>query len=244
MKESFRSRGVRVRKGGPERGLAPLQSKRYYDIEPKILRALVEGQSIDRRLSCFEYSLDASDSIDSLNFHVALDALDDSMYIDQTGDVLALIHDIPRMFDSSFQNYTIGYRLKDGRVSGKTFYFYPTIRRGDGFGIHGVTKKENISDYFLRFTQYCGIWKPEPYKEIKSYWDMIWKFKGIAISPLHSGEIEYKIYGRTDQDTIYDFIEKRTSVDVLSYKQYGQVVLTAQRFTKGAVTGYNLYYLK
>jgi len=244
MKERFRSRGVRVRKPDPVGGVVPPQGKSYYDIEPEILHTLGEGQSIDGRLTCFEYSLDASDRIESLNFHVALDALDDSIYMDQPAAVLTHIHDIPRVFDSSFRNYTIGYRLKDGCVSGKTFYFYPTIQKANRFGIRGVTEKAYIAEYFSRFAQYCGIQESKPYGEVKEYWDMIWKFKGISISPLQNGEIEYKIYGRTDQVAIYDFIEKMTSVDVSSYKKYGQVVLAAQRLTKGAVTGYNLYYLK
>lgn len=240
MNRHFRSRGIQIKKAFQSPGEASLGMKCYYDADPKLLSALYGICSIDQRLSCFEYSLDTYGNIDSYNFHVDLTAPSDGLFADQTLRMRNTLLEIPQIFDCSFRNYTIGYRIKEGRYMGKTFYFYPTVWQHERFGIQGVVDPARIEKYWSRFIKWCSLSEAD---ELRRFWSMIRKFKGISVSETPNRELEYKIYARTEQAPLYHLVEQTTCADLSFGRKYGPCVLTAQRIAGGKVTGYNLYYL-
>ena len=240
MGKHFRSRGIQVKKTLQSPDQASIGMKCYYDADSNTLSALRATCHIDSRLSCFEYSLNRSGNIDSYNFHVDLTVPSDGLFADQTLCVQNQLLEIPKIFDSSFRNYTIGYRIKDGKYIGKIFYFYPTVWKHGRFGIKGVTDPTLIEEYRSRFIKWSNLSQAD---ELTDFWSMIQKFKGISVSVTLYGELEYKIYARIEQNSLYHFVEQTSSTDLSFCKKYGECVLSAQRITNGIVTGYNFYYL-
>ena len=242
MANIFRSRGIRIKKNILANKLS-INMKRYYNIDKNILEEFCKKNIVDKCLSCFEYSINDLGKIDSFNFHVDLNMLDDNIYIDQPIEIKNIIFNIKKIFDDSFRNYTIGYRLENNKFIGKTFYFYPTIWKKDHYGIQGVTNLKYIEEYYLRFIKYFDFKKGESMNELRDFWFMIKKFKGISISLNTNNQIEYKIYARFDRESIYNFIKTKTSVDLSFSNKYEPLILVAQRIVGNKITGYNLYYI-
>lgn len=243
MLNVFRSRGVRIKKNTLDNYEPSVSMKCYYDINKNIVREFYKKYTVDKSLSCFEYSINDLGRIDSFNFHVNLNMLNDNIYMDQSIEIKNIIFDIKKIFDDSFRNYTIGYRLKNNKFLGKTFYFYLTIWKEDHYGIKGITNSKYIKEYYSRFIKYFNFSRKESISELRTFWFMIKKFKGFSVSLNSNSQLEYKIYARFEQELIYNFIEKMTSVNLSFCKEYEPLVLVAQRIVGNKITGYNLYYL-
>ena len=246
MNNGFRSRGIRLIKDLPNTSATQIAtSKIYYDADRLLLRQPELQQYIDNDiLSYFEHSIDEYGNIDTFNFHLNFNNICDSLYYGLSPRILKLIKSMPVIFDATFLNYTIGYRLVDDQVIGRTFYFYPTIPKENRIGIKGITDKEVIIQYINNFIEYLGIDNAEAKSEIQSFSHLIYKFKGIGISVFNNCKIGYKIYGKVYSYDIYEYVSYKVSLGVKQYNEYGEVALVAQRIDNELVSGYNLYYLK
>ncbi len=246
MNNGFRSRGVRLIKDLPNTSETQIAvSKIYYDADFLLLRQPELQQYIDNDvLSYFEHSIDEYGNIDTFNFHLNFNNMCDSLYDGIPSGVLKLIESIPVIFDKTFLNYTIGYRLMDNQVIGRNFYFYPTIPKKNRIGIKGITDKEVIIQYINNFIEYLGVDNAEAKSEIQNFSHLIYKFKGIGISVFNNCKIGYKIYGKIYSHDIYEYVSDKVSLGGEKYNKYGEVVLAAQRIDNELVSGYNLYYLK
>lgn len=228
LEQIFRSRGIKVRIGdyGSER------TKIYYEPIPGILSLNTEVRLLSERFDCLEYAVGEGE-VDAINFHTNCENIDD--IADSFN--CKLTKDIGKIFDFSYKAYTIGYRVKGGI----SIYYYPTICKGNQYGICGITDPKIIKNQIARFLAYisandecrCWILNQIPY---------ITKFKGICITN-HEDSYSYKLYYRLTTEGIRKIFQ--TKCDVESYcSKYGEVVLVSVSVLSGQAEAFNLYFLR
>lgn len=246
LENGFRSRGISVRKT-PASDHLIIGEKIYYEAETELLTKIHHLPDIFRTdaLSFFEYSADKNGNIDSLNFHVDLNSKKSLSYSGISDMAEHQIMMIPSVFDETFLNYTTGLRIRNGLITGYSFYFYPTIYRQkeQRYGIKGSTDFEKNHQMIEDWLSAIPVNSPELRGEIQYYMDMVDKFKGVCISCFQNN-IEYKIYGRVNTDRFYNYMYQKMKFDGRDYAGYGSIVLTSLRFTGKQITGCNFYYLK
>ena len=239
MRGIFRSRGIRLNKNSD---VMSASSKIYYDADFTLLKQPELKRYIDDDiLSYFEYSVDEKGNIDTFNFHLNFDNVCSSLYEDLPAEVLNIMDYMPDIFDKTFLNYTIGYRLNNNSIIDKTFYFYPTIQKENRIGLKGITDKDVIKKYIDNLIKYLGI-NVEAKVEIQDYACLMYKFKGIGISVFRNNKIDYKIYGKIYSNDVYEYLSDKILYVSEQSDKYGEVILTSQRISSKSVTGYNLYY--
>lgn len=245
LEKLFRSRGVRfIKKSFAGYGKSFAKVKIYYEPDFSILKCHRLSEMMNKGiLEYFEYSENESGNIDTFNFHNNLNIQSDEIYQDLSVEQLQILKKVPYFFDQTFLNYTIGYKVDEEKIIGKNYYFYPTIKKENGYGIKGITERTIIEKYIGRFAYEIGINDMESEDEIKAFSGMIYKFKGISIAFTINKLVEYKIYGRILSCDIYKFLSDKVEIDSDSLEKFGDVVLVAQRIRNKCVVGYNLYYL-
>lgn len=232
IKKMFRSRGFRYEN---ETGL--LKMKIYYDADSSVIEGNELLGTIDKKMQLFEYSVDEYGNVETVNFHNDFT----NIINDGFGENMEEIHNrIIEIFDDSFRDYTIGYRIKENEVIGKSVYYYPTAWKGTRYGIKGITDKAKMSIQLNRFIDTIDV-NTEDKIEILQFTSLFYKFKGCGITFSHNGNKEYKLYGRILSKDINDFFQNKVNLSACNI--YGDVVLTAIRIRNGVVSGYNLYYL-
>lgn len=245
MSKEFRSRSIRLMKDPVVAASANFSnSKIYYDAESSLLTNSELKQYVNKGiLDYFEYSEDEYGKIDAFNFHNNLEVICDDLYQNLLENQLKLIKEIPNIFDKSFLNYTIGYRVVNEKILGRNYYFYPTIKKEKGFGIKGITDSMIIKEYINKFISNLGFRNAETGLEIRSFASLMYKFKGISIAFSENNPVEYKVYGRISTHDIYEYLRDKILFDFNLCEKYGDVVLVAQRINNDHVVGYNIYYL-
>jgi hypothetical protein len=247
----FRSRGIRLSINRQTREWE-IREKIYYDAdayekskENNGMLKLLENKIIKR----FEYSIREGDKVDTINFHVDLTKEISQLYFGLDKNILQLIENIPKVFNSTFLNYTIGYMFDNYVINQKTFYFYPTIWKGDRYGIKGIEDRDEIKcclERFIRFIK-CGSFD----NTIVNYYARnIEKLKGISISADKKDRMTIKLYARIRRHSvlsIMDMLTKENNVIRFNYdeirNEYGDPHLVALRIHNTSVSGINLYYL-
>lgn len=228
LKQKFRSRGIKIRIGdyGSER------IKIYYEPVPELLSLNSEVRLLAKRFDCLEYAV-CEGEVDAINFHTNCANIDDIVNSFDCG----MIKDIGTIFDTSYKAYTIGYRIKGGI----SIYYYPTICKGNRYGICGITDPKTFKNQITRFLAYisandeCRCW-------ILNQVSYITKFKGICITNSENG-YSYKLYYRLTLEGIRKIF--KTKCDVESYcSKYGEVVLVSVSILSGQVEAFNLYFLR
>lgn len=242
MKKLFRSRGIRINR--KKDNSIDTKMKIYYDadlykVENKILDNFVTKGII--RL--FEYSiLEPENKIDTYNYHVDLcHKQNELLYEGIDSSRKMVLEIIPELFDSTFKNYTIGYRVNNKKITDTCYYFYPTEYRDNRYRIKGITNKSVILQESERFADYVST-DIFAKKEIIKYSSIMEKLKGVSVH-LSNNKISYKLYGRIDSELLHEYIWNMIGYD-LSKLNYGEVVLSAQRIEDGKITGYNVYFLQ
>lgn len=243
MTPVFRSRGIRIIKD--KENCFTEQMKIYYEPENE----LKENRIIQRWLSTgilslFEYSMVEENVIDTYNFHVNLM---DEVYREMYDEMLAegekkLLGMIPVLFDESFRNYTVGYRIAGQEIAGQSYYFYPTVLGETRYKIRGIVDDERIYQEIQRFSEYVSKGRLECENEIKAFGRLMHKLKGISIH-IAENNVGYKLYGRIRYELLKKYLMEIMGYELERNKHYGDVVLAAQRIQRGRVTGYNIYYL-
>lgn len=245
MQKEFRSRGIRLMKNIDYINNTIPNSKTYYNVDISLLDNPELQNHVNKGiLKYFEYSLLESGEIDNFNFHTDTSNIPDVIYKNLSEAQLKHLKKIPLVFDENFLNYTVGYRVRDEKIVIYNYYFYPTIKKGNRMGIKGVTDRDKTQKYTDNFIEFLNITDPEAMDEIKTFFSLTYKFKGLVLTFNENDLIEYKIYVRIETEKIYKFLEDKILVDTNLYKKYGDVVLVGQRIRNNQVAGYNLYYLK
>lgn len=239
QKRGFRSRGICLLR---QDGDAPHRQKCYYDAGDSLYPAYLQQYIADGLLHPFEYSLNQFGVLDSINFHVETERDLSPLYEGISEEPRRIIGAIPRIFSQNFRLYTIGYRMLGEDIIGKTFYFYPTIRKENRVGIKGIEDSGLIGNFCDRFLQFLQM-PSESWEEIEHYVKLVAKFKGVSLTVLRNGAVDYKFYGRIPSSKIYQYLQNYLYSDITQYQRFGDVILTAVRFNERAVMGYNLYYL-
>lgn len=241
MGKIFKSRGIRLLKNG---NTISKQTKIYYEAEMfnfdnPFVRELINNGIID----CFEYSCLDDGEIDAYNYHVNLQTDYSQLYKPLSSYQVEIINSIPRVFDDSFNNYTIGYRFKGQEIIGNSYYFYPTVIRDERYRIKGVTDRETIISEVKNFAQKVSVNKND-FDEIIRYGSIITKLKGVSVH-IQNNRVGYKLYARIRLEDLKVFIKKYIKIELDEYFDlYGEIVLVAQRIEDGNVQGYNIYFLK
>ena len=243
MTPIFRSRGIRIIKD--KENCFTEQMKIYYEPENE----LKENRIIQRWLSAgilslFEYSMVEENVIDTYNFHVNLM---DGVYREIYDGMLTerekkLLDMIPVLFDESFRNYTVGYRIAGQEIAGQSYYFYPTVLGETRYKIRGIVDDERIYQEIQRFSEYVPKGRLECENEIKAFGRLMYKLKGISIH-IAENNVGYKLYGRIRYELLKKYLMEIMGYKLERNKHYGDVVLVAQRIQRERVTGYNIYYL-
>ena len=182
MTPVFRSRGIRIIKDKED--CFTEQMKMYYEPENE----LKENSKIQRWLrtgilSLFEYSIVEENVIDTYNFHVNLM---DEVYREIYDGMLTerekkLLDMIPVLFDQSFRNYTVGYKMVGQEIAGQSYYFYPTVLGKTRYTIRGIVDAERIHQEIQRFSAYVSKGHMGCENEIKTFGRLMYKLKGISI---------------------------------------------------------------
>ena len=250
MNKIFRSRGFRL-------NFVPnfeIEEKIYFSTDSKLIELLNVDIPQDI-LTLFEYSVKTGsedDTIDSLNFHVDLTRDTSKIYLDVPNNVLNILNSVPDIFDETFLNYTLGYRIKNSVNVGRTFYFYPTVWKGNRYGIKGVVDKQEIEKFLKRFLNYFQIKDNISLILIEKFFNLIYKFKGFSITVDNFNVRNLKIYARLNEENYFDlftFMRNLGLIDdeqiLISMKEkYGCSVLVALRLISNSVSGLNLYFLQ
>ena len=198
-------------------------------------------------LTTFEYSMQTSDGseiLDSINFHV--DLLKDiaPLYRNVPESSLKILRDLPKIFDENF--------IKNSKIIGRSFYFYSTAWKGTRFGMNGVTEKNRLEDYLMRFADYFKVTEPTSKIILEKYFSAIRKLKGVSVSVCGDGCDDLKIYARIDSVALDELFLLLKNLSLIADEKFhreletkfGAAVLTALRIKNGDVTGINLYFLK
>ncbi|MGL5712730.1 MAG: hypothetical protein ACRCXT_10385 [Paraclostridium sp.] len=245
MKKEFRSRGIRLMKNIDYNIPSNIpNSKIYYNSNSVKLDNIMLQNYVNKGvLEYFEYSELENGEIDTFNFHNNLENICSDLYRDLSENELRIINEIPFVFDKTFRNYTIGYRLRNKEIVSSNFYFYPTIWKETRFGIKGIVDKNKIKEHMNSFVNKLDIQDIDTKLEITEFFSKMIKFKGISISFSSNREIEYKIYARINTNEIQEFFEDKVAINIDKYKQYGEVALISQRIKNNQILGYNIYYV-
>ena len=245
MKKEFRSRGIRLMKNIDYNIPSNIpNSKIYYNSNSVKLDNIMLQNYVNKGvLEYFEYSELENGEIDTFNFHNNLENICSDLYKDLSENELRIINEIPLVFDKTFRNYTIGYRLRNKEIVSSNFYFYPTIWKETRFGIKGIVDKNKIKEHMNSFVNKLNIQDIDTKLEITEFFSKMIKFKGISISFSSNREIEYKIYARINTNEIQKFFEDKVAINIDKYKQYGEVALISQRIKNNQILGYNIYYV-
>ena len=241
MEETFRSRGIRLTRINNQ---ISQQMKIYYEptnisVECDSIRMWSEKGLI----SLFEYST-VQNHIDTYNYHLNLiDNHYDEIYTGLDKNTLAVLKEIPAIFDDSFQNYTVGYRINNNQIYDSSYYYYPTIWKENRYGIKGIVDKKIINQEVQQFAKYVAKEHYEVQQEIIRFGQIMTKLKGVSVH--YTGTISgFKLYGRCSTEILNSFLLYTMGTRITEFQQYGDVILVAQRIQNGMVSGYNLYYKK
>lgn len=243
MTPVVRSRGIRIIKDNEN--CFTEQMKIYYESENDLKEnRKIQGWLRTGILSLFEYSMVGENVIDTYNFHVNLM---DEVYREIYDGMLSkkekkLLDMIPVLFDESFRNYTVGYRIAGEEIAGQSYYFYPTVLGKTRYKIRGIVDTKRIQQEIQRFSVYVSKGYLECENEIKIFGELMYKLKGISIH-IAENNIGYKLYGRVSYELLKKYLLEIMGYELERNKHYGDVVLVAQRIQQGRVTGYNIYYL-
>lgn len=244
MKKEFRSRGIRLLKNVDYVNHNIPNSKVYYNADIALLdNPRLQYYVNKNMLKYFEYSVLETGEIDNFNFHTDVTNIPNDIYINLSETQLEHIKKIPLVFDKNFLNYTVGYRVRDEKIVIYNYYFYPTIKKGSRIGLKGVTDRDKMQKYMDNFINFLNITDSDVKDEIKAFFSLTYKFKGLILTFNENNLVEYKIYGRIETEKIYKFLENKIIVDTNIYRKYGEVTLVGQRIRNNQVVGYNLYYL-
>lgn len=201
-------------------------SKTYYNADMSLLNnPKLQSYVNEGILKYFEYSVLETGEIDNFNFHTDTSDIPDSIYKNLSELLLNHLKKIPFVFDENFLNYTVGYRVRDEKIVIYNYYFYPTVRKGNRMGIRGVTDRYKIQKYTDNFIDFLNITDPDAKAEIKEFFSLTSKFKGLILTFNENSLVEYKIYGRIDTEKIYKFLEDKIIVDTNVYRKYGEVTI-------------------
>lgn len=250
MKRIFHSRGFRLSFGAPQ----DLNEKIYYKANWSMIKNFLDDIPQDI-LTAFEYSVRASNGeeiLESVNFHV--DLLKDiaPLYREIPESSLKILRDLPKIFDENFRNYTVGLRINNSKIIGRSFYFYSTIWKGARFGMNGVTEKKSLEGYLPRFADYFKVTDSPSKIILEKYFGAIRKLKGVSVSVCGDADDDLKIYARTDSVALNELFLLLKNLSLIAdekfhrelEEKFGAVVLTALRIKNDDVTGINLYFLK
>ena len=245
MEKIFRSRGVSIKRV-LEDNTTQVKNKVYYEPDIQVLNQFFTHSPFEC-LTFFEYSADVkNDALSSLNFHVDLLSDHSMIYRELSQENMDMLKSIPDIFDESFRNYTIGYRISDGEIRGMNFYFYPTVFKvkENRYGIRGITEKEKTNLYISRFLKRLSISNPETLAIVDEYVRIITKFKGVCVSVMDGNITDFKLYARVDTADFNSLLCSQGYCLPPECSDYGEIVLTAIRFAGNTVNGYNAYYFR
>lgn len=241
MKKNFRSRGIRFLKKEPG-----FKCKIYYEMEERLLDAYpVLREYVDKGiLAMFEYSEDADGNLDSINFHNNLLEQTECLYEKLRDDQRKLIESIPGIYGMDFRNYTTGYRIKDNKICGVSYYFYRTAWKETRYGMRGITDPQERKECIGKFIKnQLNSAERTTIEEVRYFASLMEKLKGFSISFGEERVPEYKLYARLTEAGINSLRSENPELGAVS-SCYGQTVLTAQRIRNYEVSGYNFYYLR
>lgn len=228
LNKPFRSRGIKVNFCCPYE----FKMKEYYEPENNTYELNNEISELSKRFECFEYSLNDG-NIDSVNFHTRCQDISDIINPFNS----ELIENIADIFDETYRPYTLGYRLNGG----KSIYYYPTIWKGDRYGIRGITDIDLIESQICRFLDF--IQAAEVTRDfIRQLINGIIKFKGICVTN-YCGENTYKLYLRMNENGIYENFNDYVKVNELE-NQYGDIVLMSIGFNGVDAISTNFYFVR
>ncbi len=250
MEKIFRARNLRL----SFESVQDSEEKIYYKVEPVIIKNFLDKIPQDT-LTAFEYSIlmrNGEEILDSVNFHVDLTKNITPLYNELPKSSLKILSDIPKIFDENFRNYTVGLRIKNSEMASRTFYFYSTVWKGTRFGMKGISEKNRLNDYLMRFIDYFKVTKPLSKIILKKYFSAIFKLKGVSISVGKSGYDNLKIYARTNHVALSEIILFLKESSLIANERilceceekFGDIALTSLRIKNGEVMGFNLYFLK
>ena len=195
----------------------------------------------DAHLRPFEYAL-TNGMMDAINFHVNLvDGFDRRLrypsFLTSCRDV------IKNLFGEDFRNYTIGYRFFNNNLCGYSYYYYPTVMKGDRVGIRGITGYERLFNIKQAFIKIAAILNLKSIGILNQYLSIITKFKGISVTTDSLGIIGYKIYGKASTEDMLTLVRDIIHLDTGILETYGDICLCALRFNLTEFNGFNVYYL-
>lgn len=245
MEKIFRSRGFGFYIA-TDQSINAVKQKVYYEADTIVLSCILDSVLPDNTtLSFFEFAENENGEVSSLNFHVDLMCDYSTLYSDLDESLKQMLKSLPQKIGNAFLNYTVGYRIKNLKICGKSYYFYPTIFRESEkrYGIKGITDKKRIIESVERFLCAIGCKNGFVY-ELRPYLEMIQKLKGVCVSVSDDHKFEYKIYGRIEKGRSSNFMKNLCAADCEEYNQYGDIFLTAIRFSRTEILGYNSYYFK
>lgn len=240
MQRVFRARGIRLTKLN---GNVSYKEKVYYEPDNSydIKNSQVSDLQANEVISLFEYSV-VDKEIDAFNFHVNLNCEYQVIYEGLPECICNKVKEMCFVLGEPFKNYTIGYKFKDAEITGRSFYYYPTIWKKTRYGIKGITDASVIKEKLDRFYDYIGLNKNMCSDEKEVFINSMYKLKGISFSYGRDG-MNYKVYCRMDISQLKPLLKKCLGYDLKYECSYGPVVLVAQRISNSIICGYNIYYL-
>lgn len=240
MEKVFRARGIRILRG--EHNII-LKEKIYYEPDEVCIVSNVEIKDLlDKNIiSLFEYSV-VGNNIDTYNFHVNLNGAHQLVYSNIENKQLCELNKINTLLGDIFKNYTIGYKLENNQIIGRSFYYYPTIWKHNRYGIKGIIDRNVIEKTLERFYRQVIPINSYNKQEIEMFSSFIYKFKGVSVSYIDGG-VNYKIYCRMEREKLQKLLKNSLDYNLDNENKYGPVVLVAQRIKNFNISGYNIYYL-
>ena len=193
---------------------------------------------LSQKMPILEYSLNSQMLVDSINFHTCCQSIENCLSIKCDSPVK---DSICQIFDKSYKAYTLGLRFNGTRqIIAESIYYYPTVWKGNRFGISGLTDHDEIMKQSTRFANIL-ILGQQTRQFLFSLSEAAYKFKGVCITTSQSGAISYKLYFRIDAIRLKEFFSRLYDFDKYNCL-YGDVVLIALRLSSGVVSGLNFYY--
>ena len=250
MERIFRSRNFRLN----FEAVQDLEEKIYYEIEPTVIKEFFNEIPQDI-LTAFEYSVlmrGGEEIFDSVNFHVDLTKNITPLYHELPKSALKILSDIPKIFDKNFLNYIVGLRINNSEITGRSFYFYSTIWKGTRFGMKGISEKNLLENYLMRFIDYFKVTNPLSKIILEKYFSSIVKLKGVSVSVSNSSCDNLKIYARINCVALNEMILFLKESSLIANEKilceleekFGDIALTSLRIKSSEVKGLNLYFLK
>ncbi|WP_075678595.1 hypothetical protein [Roseburia sp. 831b] len=240
MQRVFRSRGIRLIKSN---GDISYKEKVYYEPDDsyEIKNLQVNDLQANGIISLFEYSV-VDKEIDAFNFHVNLNCDYQDIYDGIPKCICNEIKEMHSVLGDPFKNYTIGYKFKDTVITGRSYYYYPTVWKKTRYGIEGITDASVIKEKLNKFYGHIDLNEKLCSDEKETFISYMYKLKGISISYEQDG-MNYKVYGRIEMRQLKSLLKNYMGYDLKDNGSYGPVVLVAQRICNSVIVGYNIYYL-